>query len=123
MKCYQCRTHFYPKRSIKTLFEEPLQLRCTSCDQRFPRFIHKTVIPIEGYQLYYYVLFLKDENIKEEAFMDEILKILLEFLFKRTINDIILFKDELDESLFDCLDHLNIGDIYLICLYPSKLMI
>ena len=123
MKCYQCKTHFYPKRTIKTLFDEPLQLRCVSCDRRYPRFIHKTVIPIDGFQLYHYVLFFKDENIKEEAFMDEILKILLKFLFIRKKNDIIVFRDVLDQPLFSCLDQLNLGDIYLICLYPSKLMI
>lgn len=123
MKCYQCRTHFYPKRTIQTLFSEPLELRCRSCDRRYPRFIQKNVIPIDGYQLFHYALFFKDENIKEEAFMDEILKIMLEFLFKRHENDIIIFKDQLDESLFECLDQFNFGDIYLICLYPSKLMI
>lgn len=123
MKCYQCRMKFYPKRTIKTLFNEPLALRCNSCDRRYPRFIHKTVIPIEGFQLFHYSIFFNEENIKEEAFMDEILRIMLEILFSRHKNDMILFKDQLDESLFECLDQFNLGDIYLICLYPMKLMI
>jgi len=63
------------------------------------------------------------EPIKEEAFMDEELKVILIFLKKRRMNDLILCIDELKIELFECLNQLNSCDIYLICLFPSKLMI
>lgn len=123
MKCYQCRKRFYPKRTLKTIIEEPLQLRCDGCDRRFPRLNHKTVLPIDGYLLYQYTMFGTYEPIKEEAFMDEELKVILIFLKKRRMNDLILCIDELKIELFECLNQLNSCDIYLICLFPSKLMI
>ncbi len=123
MKCYQCRIHFFPKRTLRTLLYEPLQLRCNRCDRRYPRFIHKEVIPIDGYLLHHYTLFIDQYAIKEEAFLDESLKIILIFLKNRKENDLILFRDELDLPLFEALEQLNLCDIYLICLFPSKLMI
>lgn len=123
MKCYQCRVHFFPKRTLWTLFSEPIQLRCDRCDRRYPRYIHKTVLPIEGYLLHHYTLFSEHCAIKEEAFLDESLKIILIFLTHRNKNDLILFRDELDLALFEALEQLNLCDIYLICLFPSKLMI
>jgi hypothetical protein len=123
MKCYQCRIHFYPKRTLQTLLSEPLQLRCDRCDRRYTRYIHKTVLPIEGYLLYHYTLFFENCPIKEEAFLDESLKIIIEYLLNKQENDLILFKDELDLALFEALEQLNLSNIYLICLFPSKLMI
>jgi len=123
MKCYQCRIHFYPKRTLMTLFEEPLSLRCPSCDRRYPRFITKTVIPIEGHLLFHYTLFDATYPIKEEAFLDETLKILLIYLQKRAQRDLIIFREELDLDFFECLEAINECDIFLISLFPSKLMI
>lgn len=123
MKCYQCRTQFYPKRTLKTLLNEPLSLRCPSCDRRYPRFFTKTVIPIEGFLLYHYTIFDQSYPIKEEAFLDEALKFILIYLQKHIHTGILIWKDELDSALFECLESLNQCDIFLICLFPSKLMI
>lgn len=83
----------------------------------------KTVIPIEGYLLYHYTIFDAVYPIKEEAFLDETLKIILVFLKKRAQHDLLIFREELDLDFYECLESLNTCDIYLISLFPSKLMI
>ncbi len=123
MKCYQCRTHFYPRRTLKTLFDEPLQLRCDRCDRRYPRLIQYTTIPIDGFILHHYALFHTKIQIQEEAFLDETLKLILRFLERGYPNDLILFADELKNELFYYLDQLNLCDIFIICLFPCQLMI
>ncbi|MCU0104527.1 hypothetical protein N7603_02535 [Acholeplasma vituli] len=123
MKCYQCRKHFYPRRTLSTLFEEPLQLRCKSCEKRYPVRIKREVIPISNYQLYLYTLFIEEVPIKEEAYLDESLKVLLLYLNHRKQSDILIWIETLDKTLYECLDQLDLCDIFIISLFPHKLMV
>lgn len=123
MKCYQCKKVFHPRRTFETLWEQPLQLRCDRCDRRYIRYFRYEVLPIQGFLIHHYALFHGDEPIQEAAFLDESLKVLLIFLKQRQPNDLFLWLECLESPVYDCLDALHLCDIFIISLYPPKLMV
>lgn len=123
VKCYQCRRVFFPRLTLSTLFHQPVSLRCPSCDKRFPVLIHREVLPISNFKIQLCTLFSHETPIKEEAFLDESLKFLLYYLKIAQTDDIFLWIECLEPSLFDCLDQLDLCDIFIISLFPHKLMV
>lgn len=123
MKCLICKKIYFERRTLLTLFHEPVTVRCHSCQEKYHIIPHETVYPITNYLLYMTTLFLEKNDLSEDAFMLEMRAILIDYIEKSLKNAMILFVDELSEGLYLCLDQLNLSDILLISLYPPSFLV
>lgn len=113
MKCLICRREFYPKRTLRTLFVEEPVFKCYGCDRKYDIHPRVSVLPIQNYQLYLISLNL-DEKVSDLAFLHEMNVILEDLLRKTKKTDTILWIDEFTEALYQELEKLDYGNIYVI---------
>lgn len=121
MKCLICQNLFNVKRTINSLFVEPLKYRCPSCERRHVNTLKHTIIPIEKnlMHIFYFKDLICDFSI--DAFDDYFELFLVNHLnvFRNGATLIVL--ESLTEELFQFFDIIDFSHIYVYCLYVFEI--
>lgn len=117
MLCESCRKKIIPMRTFKNIFSMETHHICERCYMKVP--IHSThqVIPIEEGEILWYNL-LKERVDYPLGYMSFIKSYIWMFM-NLYPSYLFIYVDEVSMKLFDLLDSLKLGNIFLVSLYEN----
>jgi hypothetical protein len=116
MLCAQCGKKIKTKKNIFNLFDPEIHHLCEMCYQKYPLIMKYQVIPIEQGQMYHYSMNAPITN--SIAYMS-FLKPYYQHHLLHHKNCIFLYFDEISDQDSHILDHLKLGDLYVVSLYEN----
>lgn len=116
MLCEHCGKKVKTKRNIFNLFEPETHHLCETCYQKFPLIMNYQVIPIEYGQMHHYIMNAPIAN--PIAYMS-FLKPYYQHFTLQNNNCVFLYFDEISDQDSLILDHLKLGDLYVVSLYEN----
>lgn len=117
MLCEICKKKVKTRRTINNLFDPEIHHICEKCYMENPLIIRKSVIPIEDGMLYIHQM-LGQSTSYPNAYMSLMKPFYLDFI-RHLKTDIMLYFDQTGEQIFEILDSLKLGSIYLLTLYEN----
>jgi hypothetical protein len=119
MQCEVCSKKIKTKRSFNNYFTQETHHICEFCYQKHRLSPQYTVIPIEKGLLYLQVLLRIEFKTIPLAHMSFLKPFIFQYL-KYHRHDTILYFDEVDDSTFEMIDLLKVGNIYMLTLYDNR---
>lgn len=117
MYCLECHKLIVKKTTYLNIFKKSYDLICNTCFTKY-LFIQKLeVLPLDGGTLYLNILF--DQIKSPFSLMNTVKAYYLYYLKKKTFN-IILYFDSFDEKVYNDLQNIGFGDIFMIVLQTKK---
>ena len=118
MLCYICHHQFFTKKTLRNLFDDEIHFICERCYQRYPLCPRYQEIPISEAKIYYHLLIERNRGLDPMAYMSFLKPYYMDFL-KHHCDEIILYVDTFNEQIFEILDILKLGNIYVVSLYEN----
>jgi hypothetical protein len=119
MQCEVCLKRIITKRNFNNYFSIEIHHICDFCYQKHRLSPQYIVIPIEQGLIYLQVLLRTEFKTTPLAHMSFIKPFILQYL-KYHRHDTILYFDELDDSIFEMIDLLKVGNVYVLTLYDNR---
>lgn len=113
MRCYICGKPTVVKRTIKTLFKTEPIFKCYSCSNKYPIIRTEQIIPKENGNFYIYSLFIEENDLSWISLTKEANKWFEEILSEISLNDLIIWQDEINLDIIELLDNIN-NNVYVL---------
>ncbi len=118
MFCEICQEKIVVKRDLWHLFTPSIHHICERCFTKYPLYSQTKVYPINGYIMTHTVLSMvkyKYQGICYQSFIAPYIKHYL----KDFDNLIFLYFECMDLKVYELLDSLELGDLYVVSLYEN----
>jgi len=116
MLCELCGKKVKTKKNIFNLFEPEIHHLCELCYQKYPLIPNYQVIPIENGKMHHHMMHAPIFN--SVAYMSFLKPYYQQYLL-RYKNCIFLYFDEISIQDLTIMDHLRLGDLYVVSLYEN----
>lgn len=118
MLCEHCKKKIITERTLWTLFKVETHSLCESCYQRYPLYPQQMIIPIDKAMAHVHVMISRGKRIEPQCYQSFLKIYYLDYL-KHGQNTTFIYEDYLDDDLWQTIESLEFGDIYLVTLYEN----
>lgn len=118
MLCEVCKKKIRTQLNIFNIFQTEKHHICERCFQKYPLLPGYQTIPIDQGMIDHYYLISKNRDVSPISYMS-FLKVYYVHYLKHHKQQMILYFDVLSDQLYEILDSLKLGDIYLVTLYDN----
>ncbi len=117
MLCEICKRKVKTRRNLHNLFDPEVHHICEKCFMEHPVILKKSTMPIEQFTLHLNQMLDRVTQFPM-AYMSFMKPFYLDFIKRKDV-EIILYFDQTGDQIFEILDSLKLGSIYLLTLYED----
>ncbi|MBU1093402.1 MAG: hypothetical protein KKH01_02955 [Firmicutes bacterium] len=118
MLCEQCGKKVKTKRNIMNLFDPEIHHICETCYMQNPFVPRHQIIPIEDAIIIHHSMTIGVSHLKGTAYMSMMKPYYIDFVHHYH-DYVFIYFDLIDQEVFNELDSLKLGNIYLLSLYEN----
>ncbi len=119
MLCEHCKKKIITERHLWNLFKIEIHSICDRCYQRYPLFPTSMMIPLDHGMAHVHLMISKGEKIEPISYQS-FLKVYYQDYLRHHLKSTFIYEDYLDETLWQTLESLGFGDLYVVTLYENS---
>lgn len=116
MLCLECKELIVKNVTYKNIFKPRVSKICNSCFTKYIYIQELLVLPINNYKIYLNVLF---DRIGNPYSLMEFIRPYYIYYLKEKLTFTILYFDSLDKVVYNILQNISFGNIYIIVLHNN----